>query len=254
MALIKTVLSRIANKYSFITKIIRVDGDDNYAVLQFNTDVTKQMVQDVSNDVRHIYSRMNAKVKALVSTVGIEIAKRYIAGGKIFFRAGINLLNNEKRGQSTQWDQAAILYSNYIVNKLRGFETDREFILTKIIQMTSVAITGSLRLFPSERVLTTNSTFKVFDSEDFIIEYGTTDDEVYIQRAFMSLSSQKSGIADEIASSQTFKNYVNKLSDQLLISKNVIVSKGIAVTEKAKLNSYAPVYLEKNVVRKYQRY
>ncbi|AHZ32641.1 RNA-dependent RNA polymerase VP1 [Rotavirus A] len=245
LALIKTVLSRIANKYSFITKIIRVDGDDNYAVLQFNTDVTKQMVQDVSNDVRHTYSRMNAKVKALVSTVGIEIAKRYIAGGKIFFRAGINLLNNEKRGQSTQWDQAAILYSNYIVNKLRGFETDREFILTKIIQMTSVAITGSLRLFPSERVLTTNSTFKVFDSEDFIIEYGTTDDEVYIQRAFMSLSSQKSGIADEIASSQTFKNYVNKLSDQLLISKNVIVSKGIAVTEKAKLNSYAPVYLEK---------
>nr|AFQ21463.1 RNA-dependent RNA polymerase [Human rotavirus A] len=245
LALIKTVLSRIANKYSFITKIIRVDGDDNYAVLQFNTNVTKQMVQDVSNDVRHIYSRMNAKVKALVSTVGIEIAKRYIAGGKIFFRAGINLLNNEKRGQSTQWDQAAILYSNYIVNKLRGFETDREFILTKIIQMTSVAITGSLRLFPSERVLTTNSTFKVFDSEDFIIEYGTTDDEVYIQRAFMSLSSQKSGIADEIASSQTFKNYVNKLSDQLLISKNVIVSKGIAVTEKAKLNSYAPVYLEK---------
>nr|QAY29440.1 VP1 [Rotavirus A] len=245
LALIKTVLSRIANKYSFITKIIRVDGDDNYAVLQFNTDVTKQMVQEVSNDVRYIYSRMNAKVKALVSTVGIEIAKRYIAGGKIFFRAGINLLNNEKRGQSTQWDQAAILYSNYIVNKLRGFETDREFILTKIIQMTSVAITGSLRLFPSERVLTTNSTFKVFDSEDFTIEYGTTDDEVYIQRAFMSLSSQKSGIADEIASSQTFKNYVNKLSDQLLVSKNAIVSKGIAVTEKAKLNSYAPVYLEK---------
>nr|AXF42895.1 VP1 [Bovine rotavirus] len=245
LALIKTVLSRIANKYSFITKIIRVDGDDNYAVLQFNTDVTKQMVQKVSNDVRYIYSRMNAKVKALVSTVGIEIAKRYIAGGKIFFRAGINLLNNEKRGQSTQWDQAAILYSNYIVNKLRGCETDREFILTKIIQMTSVAITGSLRLFPSERVLTTNSTFKVFDSEDFIIEYGTTDDEVYIQRAFMSLSSQKSGIADEIASSQTFKNYVSKLSDQLLVSKNAIVSKGIAVTEKAKLNSYAPVYLEK---------
>ncbi|BAQ95504.1 VP1 [Porcine rotavirus A] len=245
LALIKTVLSRIANKYSFITKIIRVDGDDNYAVLQFNTDVTKQMVQEVSNDVRYIYSRMNAKVKALVSTVGIEIAKRYIAGGKIFFRAGINLLNNEKRGQSTQWDQAAIMYSNYIVNKLRGFETDREFILTKIIQMTSVAITGSLRLFPSERVLTTNSTFKVFDSEDFIIEYGTTDDEVYIQRAFMSLSSQKSGIADEIASSQTFKNYVSRLSDQLLVSKNAIVSKGISVTEKAKLNSYAPVYLEK---------
>nr|UXX27286.1 VP1 [Rotavirus A] len=245
LALIKTVLSRIANKYSFITKIIRVDGDDNYAVLQFNTDVTKHMVQEVSDDVRYIYSRMNAKVKALVSTVGIEIAKRYIAGGKIFFRAGINLLNNEKRGQSTQWDQAAILYSNYIVNKLRGFETDREFILTKIIQMTSVAITGSLRLFPSERVLTTNSTFKVFDSEDFIIEYGTTDDEVYIQRAFMSLSSQKSSIADEIASSQTFKNYVRKLSDQLLVSKNTIVSKGISVTEKAKLNSYAPVYLEK---------
>ncbi|AGM46722.1 structural protein VP1, partial [Rotavirus A] len=55
LALIKTVLSRIANKYSFTTKIIRVDGDDNYAVLQFNTDVTKQMVQVVSNDVRHIY-------------------------------------------------------------------------------------------------------------------------------------------------------------------------------------------------------
>nr|BBC55636.1 structural protein VP1 [Human rotavirus A] len=245
LALIKTVLSRISNKYSFATKIIRVDGDDNYAVLQFNTEVTKQMVQDVSNDVRETYARMNAKVKALVSTVGIEIAKRYIAGGKIFFRAGINLLNNEKRGQSTQWDQAAVLYSNYIVNRLRGFETDREFILTKIMQMTSVAITGSLRLFPSERVLTTNSTFKVFDSEDFIIEYGTTDDEVYIQRAFMSLSSQKSGIADEIAASSTFKNYVSRLSEQLLFSKNNIVSRGIALTEKAKLNSYAPISLEK---------
>nr|AYP00126.1 VP1 [Porcine rotavirus A] len=245
LALIKTVLSRIANKYSFITKIIRVDGDDNYAVLQFNTDVTKQMVQDVSNDVRYIYSRMNAKVKALVSTVGIEIAKRYVAGGKIFFRAGINLLDNEKRGQNTPWDPATILYSNYLGNKLQRFETDRKIILTKIIQMTSVAITGTLRLFPSERVLTTNSTFKRFDSKEFLFKYGTTDDEVYIQRAFMSLSSQKSGIADEIASSQTFKNYVSKLSDQLLVSKNAIVSKGIAVTEKAKLNSYAPVYLEK---------
>nr|AHN05578.1 VP1 [Murine rotavirus]AHN05633.1 VP1 [Murine rotavirus] len=245
LALIKTVLSRLANEYSFTTKIIRVDGDDNYAVLQFNSDVTEQMVQDVSNSVRNAYARMNAKVKALVSTVGIEIAKRYIAGGKIFFRAGINLLNNEKRGQNTQWDQAAVLYSNYIVNKLRGFKTDREFVLTKIMQMTSVAITGSLRLFPSERVLTTNSTFKVFDSEDFIIEYGVSDDEVYIQRAFMSLSGQKSGIADEIASSATFKNYVNLLSEQLLIAKNTIVSRGIAQTEKAKLNSYAPIALEK---------
>uniref|UniRef100_G8D462 RNA-directed RNA polymerase n=1 Tax=Rotavirus A murine/Stanford/EC/1996/G16P[16] TaxID=999467 RepID=G8D462_9REOV len=245
LALIKTVLSRLANEYSFATKIIRVDGDDNYAVLQFNSDVTEQMVQDVSNSVRDAYARMNAKVKALVSTVGIEIAKRYIAGGKIFFRAGINLLNNEKRGQNTQWDQAAVLYSNYVVNKLRGFQTDREFVLTKIMQMTSVAITGSLRLFPSERVLTTNSTFKVFDSEDFIIEYGVSDDEVYIQRAFMSLSGQKSGIADEIASSATFKNYVNLLSEQLLIAKNTIVSRGIAQTEKAKLNSYAPIALEK---------
>lgn len=119
--------------------------------------------------------------------------------------------------------------------------------------MTSVAITGSLRLFPSERVLTMNSTFKVFDSEDFIIEYGTTDDEVYIQRAFMSLSSQRSGIADEIAASPTFKNYVSKLSEQLLFSKNNIVSRGIALTEKAKLNSYAPISLEKDV-RRYQLY
>ncbi|AGM46727.1 structural protein VP1, partial [Rotavirus A] len=55
LALIKTVLSRIANKYSFITKIIRVDGDDNYAVLQFNTDVTKQIVQVLSCDVRYIF-------------------------------------------------------------------------------------------------------------------------------------------------------------------------------------------------------
>ncbi|AGM46723.1 structural protein VP1, partial [Rotavirus A] len=54
LALIKTVLSRIANKYSFITKIIRVDGDDNYAVLHFNTDVPKQIVQVFSPDVRYI--------------------------------------------------------------------------------------------------------------------------------------------------------------------------------------------------------
>ncbi|ALR84975.1 VP1 [Rotavirus A] len=245
LALIKTVLSRLANKYAFKTKIIRVDGDDNYAVLQFNSKITPELVIQVSDFIRDTYSRMNAKVKALVSTVGIEIAKRYIAGGKIFFRAGINLLNNEKRGQNTQWDQAAVLYANYIVNKLRGFSTDREFILTKIMQMTSVAITGSLRLFPSERVLTTNSTFKVFDSTDFIIEYGTTDDDVYLQRAFMSLSSQSSSIADEIASSQVFKNYVNRVSNDLLKFNNSIVAKGIAQTEKAKLNSYAPIALEK---------
>nr|BCY23770.1 RNA-directed RNA polymerase [Rotavirus A] len=245
LALIKTVLSRLANDYSFKTKIIRVDGDDNYAVLEFNTEITESMITEVSRKVRNTYALMNAKVKALVSTVGIEIAKRYIAGGKIFFRAGINILNNEKRGQNTQWDQAAVLYSNYIVNKLRGFETDREFIMTKIIQMTSVALTGSLRLFPSSDVLTINSTFKVFDSTDFIIEYCTDPDRVFLQRAFMSLSSQKSGIADEIASSATFKNYVSILADKLLKSKNAIVSRGIAMTEKAKLNSYAPIALEK---------
>lgn len=61
----------------------------------------------------------------------------------------------------------------------------------------------------------------------------------------MSLSSQKSGIADEIAASSTFKNYVSRLSEQLLFSKNNIVSRGIALTEKAKLNSYAPISLEK---------
>nr|ANS59506.1 VP1 [Rotavirus A] len=245
LALIKTVLSRVANDYAFKTKIIRVDGDDNYAVLEFSTNVTEKMIAEISTKVREVYARMNAKVKALISTVGIEIAKRYIAGGKIFFRAGINLLNNEKRGQNTQWDQAAVLYSNYIVNKLRGFETDREFILTKIIQMTSVAITGSLRLFPSSAVLTINSTFKVFDSTDFIIDYGTSDDEVFLQRAFMSLSSQRSGIADEISASKTFKQYVELLSSRLLKSKNNIVSRGIALTEKAKLNSYAPIALEK---------
>ncbi|APA28768.1 VP1 [Rotavirus A] len=245
LALIKTVLSRLANEYAFKTKIIRVDGDDNYAVLEFSKDVNEDMVLNVSNAVRETYARMNAKVKALVSTVGIEIAKRYIAGGKIFFRAGINLLNNEKRGQNTQWDQAAVLYSNYIVNKLRGFSTDSEFILTKIMQMTSVAITGSLRLFPSSMVLTMNSTFKVFDEDDFIIQYGTSDDEVYLQRAFMALASQRSGIADEISASRTFKTYVELLSNRLLKSKNNIVSRGIAQTEKAKLNSYAPISLEK---------
>lgn len=111
--------------------------------------------------------------------------------------------------------------------------------------MTSVAITGSLRLFPSSAVLTINSTFKVFDSTDFIIDYGTSDDEVFLQRAFMSLSSQRSGIADEISASKTFKQYVELLSSRLLKSKNNIVSRGIALTEKAKLNSYAPIALEK---------
>nr|WBV74403.1 VP1 [Rotavirus A type 2] len=245
LALIKTVLSRLANNYAFKVKIIRVDGDDNYAVLEFPREVTEIDVANVSEFVRSTYNRMNAKVKALVSTVGIEIAKRYIAGGKIFFRAGINLLNNEKRGQNTQWDQAAVLYSNYIVNKLRGFTTDIEFIYTKIMQMTSVAITGSLRLFPSETVLTINSTFKVFDTDDFVVNYGTNADEIYLQRAFMSLSSQKSNIAEEIASSQIFKNYIDIVLNKVLFSKNMIVAKGLAQTEKAKLNSYAPIALEK---------
>ncbi|ARB49204.1 VP1 [Rotavirus A] len=244
-ALIKTVLSRLANKYSFKENQIRVDGDDNYAVLQFPYVITKSVMHDVSEHIRNTYALMNAKVKALTSTVGIEIAKRYIAGGKIFFRAGINLLNNEKRGQNTQWDQAAVFYAHYIVNALRGFKTNRTFILTKIMQMTSVAITGSLRLFPSSKVLTTNSTFKVFDTCDFIIKYGTNEDDVYLQRAFLALSSQSSSIADDIASSSKFKDYISYVSSSLLHERNTIVLKGISKTEKAKLNSYAPVSLEK---------
>nr|WLO36055.1 VP1 [Rotavirus A] len=245
LALIKTVLNRLANSYAFKVKLIRVDGDDNYAVLDFPYEITEPMLHEVSEFIRDTYARMNAKVKALVSTVGIEIAKRYIAGGKIYFRAGVNLLNNEKRNQETQWDQAAILYSNYIVNALRGFSTHRDFVLTKIIQMTSVAITGSLRLFPSETVLTTNSTFKVFDKNDYIVQYGTTPDEVYIQRAFMAVSSQKSSIAEDISSSAKFKNYVKYVSEKLLHYNNKLVAQGIAKTEKAKLNSYAPISLEK---------
>nr|WPV63652.1 MAG: RNA-dependent RNA polymerase [Jingmen bat rotavirus 1] len=245
LALIKTVLNRLANKYSFKTSLIRVDGDDNYAVLQFPYTITKTIMHDVSEHIRNTYSLMNAKVKALTSTVGIEIAKRYIAGGKIFFRAGINILNNEKRNQETQWDQAAILYSNYVVNALRGYRMNRTFVLTKIMQMSSVAITGSLRLFPSEKVLTTNSTFKVFDKTDFIIEYGTTDDDIYLQRAFLALSSQTSQIADDIATSDKFKSYISYVSSALLHERNLIVSKGISKTEKAKLNSYAPISLEK---------
>nr|WAU17044.1 VP1 [Rotavirus A] len=245
LALIKTVCARLANLYAFKVKIIRVDGDDNYGILHFNDKISPELIQSVSDFIRDYYARMNANVKALVSTCGIEIAKRYIAGGCVFFRAGINILNNETRGQNTQFDQAAVLYSNYIVNRLRGFTTDREFILTKIMQMTSVPITGTLRLFPSEQVLTTNSTFKVFDSQDFIIQYGTTEDDIYLQRAFMSLSSQRSGIADEIASSDTFKSYVSYLSSNLLKHNNPIISKGIAMSEKAKLNSYSPIALEK---------
>ncbi|AFK65656.1 VP1 [Rotavirus F chicken/03V0568/DEU/2003] len=245
LALIKTVLNKLSAKYTFNIKLIRVDGDDNYTVIESRSQVTQELLSNLSKDIKDTYALMNVKVKALVSTTGLEMAKRYIAGGRIYFRAGINILNNEKRNQQTAWDQAAILYASYTVNKLRGFITNRTFILTKIMQMTSVKISGVLRIFPASDVLTLNSTYKVFDEVDYAVNYKVDADSLMLQKLLIKVSQSRSKVADEISKSHIFSNYVKYISTMLLKIPNKTIEQGLAKTEKAKLNSYPPISLEK---------
>ncbi|BAO73921.1 viral protein 1 [Bovine rotavirus C] len=243
-ALIQTVLGKLMMDYTFDVKMIRVDGDDNYAIVRFPTAITEKLLSEFTSKLRSYYSEMNVKVKALASLTGCEIAKRYIAGGMLFFRAGVNILNHEKRNQDSSYDMAATLYANYIVNALRGLTMSRIFILTKICQMTSIKITGTLRLFPMKSILALNSTFKVFDEVDYVINYPISNLFIQLQRKLSSIKA-KSKIADNIAKSPQFKSYVEFLNKSITADENPIVSNGIRLTEKAKLNSYAPIALEK---------
>lgn len=139
---------------------------------------------------------------------------------------------------------AATLYSNYVVNALRGLTMSKTFIWIKICQMTSIKITGTLRLFPMKSILALNSTFKVFDEVDYVINYPISELFIQLQRKLSSIKA-KSKIADNIAKSPQFKSYVDFLNKSLTADANPIVSDGIKLTEKAKLNSYAPIALEK---------
>nr|AVM87472.1 RNA-dependent RNA polymerase [Wenzhou pacific spadenose shark rotavirus] len=248
-ALISTVLNQLATYFQFEVKMIRVDGDDNYFAIAFDKDLTREFMDDVSKRIHSIYAEMNVKVKALVSNVGIEMAKRYVAGGRLFFRAGVNMLNNEKRGHAIQWDQAAVLYANYVTNLLRGYVVDRTFIMTKIIQMTSIKITGNMRLFPSEATLTTNSPFKVFDRFDGFIEYEYSPDVLSLQKMLLGLPTPKSTLADDVSQAPMFRNYIQYITSHLTKGADNAsirkISKGISRTEKAKLNSIPLVSLEK---------
>nr|QGH58879.1 RNA-directed RNA polymerase [Rotavirus C] len=243
-ALIQTVLGRLMMDYTFDVKMIRVDGDDNYAIVRFPTAITEKLLSEFTSKLRSYYSEMNVKVKALASLTGCEIAKRYVAGGMLFFRAGVNILNHEKRNQDSAYDMAATLYANYVVNALRGLTMSRTFILIKICQMTSIKITGTLRLFPMKSILALNSTFKVFDDVDYVINYPISELFIQLQRKLSSIKA-KSKIADNIAKSPQFKSYVEFLNKSLTTDENRVVSDGIRLTEKAKLNSYAPIALEK---------
>nr|AXL64583.1 VP1 [Rotavirus D] len=245
LALITTVINYLNIGESYRIKILRVDGDDNYFIMEFDRNVDKQLVTTVSNAVKDTYGRMDVKVKALTATTGLEMAKRYIAGGRLFFRAGVNILNNEKRTHTTTYDQAAIIYANYLVNKMRGYNMERSLILCKIMQMTSVRITGSMRLFPASLMLTTNSPYKVFDDVDFVQTYNSSAIAIHLQKMLISVSKVKSNLADDIAKSEKFNNYVQFLTKKLLVHDNKIVEMGIARTEKAKLNSYPPIANEK---------
>nr|AVM87471.1 RNA-dependent RNA polymerase [Wenling jack mackerels rotavirus] len=248
LALIQTVLNRLGSLYDFTVKLVRVDGDDNYAALSFDKKVDAQFMQQVSDSIKELYKAMNISVKALVSNVGIEMAKRYIAGGRMFFRAGINILTTEKRGSAERWDQAAIMYSSYNVNRHRGFVTDKRFVYTKTVQMTSLKITGSVRLFPASSTLMINSPYKVLDADDDVPTMWYTTDELAYQKLLVSMPTAKSNLAEEISSTSTFRNYVRKLVDAIAASDTTTekrVRMSITRTEKTKLSSIPLVAIEK---------
>ncbi|WLG17097.1 VP1 [Rotavirus K] len=244
LALIQTIISHLESEYTFKVMIIRVDGDDNAFVVKFNRNITRPMLSEFTRKIRALYSRMDIRVKALASLTGAEMSKRFISGGRLYFRAGLSLLNREKRNQDSAYDSAAVLYANYITNALRGLHMNRTFILTKLCQMTSQKITGTLRLFPLQSVLTMNSAFKVFDIDDFIIQYPTSVIDIQLQQRLASIRGE-SQTSDVIVRSKQFSNYVQFLSKALLREEHEKVAKGLAKTEEAKLNSFSPVAIEK---------
>nr|AGW95854.1 VP1 [Rotavirus G pigeon/HK18] len=149
VALIMTVLNKVAEKIPDIRVThMRVDGDDNVVTMY-----TSCKIEELQKEIKDAYTQMNARVKALASWTGLEMAKRFIICGKIFERGAISIFTAERpygTDVSTQQMTGASLYSA-AVNAYRGFgESYRQFMEDVLIPPSaSTKITARLRVLLS---------------------------------------------------------------------------------------------------------
>uniref|UniRef100_A0AAU7E387 RNA-directed RNA polymerase n=1 Tax=Coleura bat reovirus TaxID=3141869 RepID=A0AAU7E387_9REOV len=145
VALISTVLNSLSQEIPSIRVThTRVDGDDNVVIMYVDDAIEK-----VQSLIKQKYQLMNARVKALASYTGLEMAKRFIICGKIFERGAISIFTAERpygTDQSVQATTGSLIYSS-AVNAYRGFG-DRyfQFMLDTLVPpSSSVRVTGRLR-------------------------------------------------------------------------------------------------------------
>nr|AUG44941.1 RNA-dependent RNA polymerase [Rotavirus B] len=149
VALIETVLDYTKQQIPDIEVThLRVDGDDNVVVI--NTSCPIEKLQDI---VKNNYSKLNARVKALASYTGLEMAKRFVICGKIFERGAIPIFTAERpygTDLSTQSMCGSSIYAT-AVNAYRGFGDDYfSFMLDVLVPpSSSVRVTGRLRVLLS---------------------------------------------------------------------------------------------------------
>nr|QBJ04620.1 MAG: RNA-dependent RNA polymerase [Tasmanian devil-associated rotavirus 1] len=149
IALIDAVLDDMCNEITDMRIThIRVDGDDN--VTTFYSSRNLETLQPL---VVSTYKKLNAKVKALSSRTGLEMAKRFITSGRILERAAISIFTAERpygTDLSTQTTTGSLLYSSSI-NAYRTFGPNYRKFMDDVLSPPSstVRITGRLRLLLS---------------------------------------------------------------------------------------------------------
>nr|QGH58985.1 RNA-directed RNA polymerase [Rotavirus B] len=148
VALIETVLDYTKQQIPDLEVThLRVDGDDNVVIISTSCPIEK--LQDV---VKKNYSMLNARVKALASYTGLEMAKRFVICGKIFERGAIPIFTAERpygTDLSVQSMCGSSIYST-AVNAFRGFGDDYfSFMLDVVPPSASVRVTGRLRVLLS---------------------------------------------------------------------------------------------------------
>nr|ADC53108.1 VP1 [Bovine group B rotavirus] len=149
VALIETVLDVTKQQIPDIEIThLRVDGDDN--VVSMNTSCNISKLQSV---IKSNYQKLNARVKALASYTGLEMAKRFIICGNIFERGAIPIFTAERpygTDVSIQSMTGSSIYSS-AVNAYRAFGDEYlDFMMDVLVPPSStVRLTGRLRVLLS---------------------------------------------------------------------------------------------------------
>nr|AXF38730.1 MAG: viral structural protein 1 [Ruddy turnstone rotavirus] len=149
IALITTVLSKVSEQIPDLRVThLRVDGDDNVVTAYTSCEISK-----LQSIIKNAYSLMNARVKALASYTGLEMAKRFIICGKIFERGAISIYTAERpygTDASQQQIAGSLLYSSAVnAHRTLGDNYKRFMEDVLIPPAASTKVTARLRVLLS---------------------------------------------------------------------------------------------------------